>query len=217
MQLAATLEKLCKQSISVRHVGNGRSAKIRRPDRPITRQAVARHAKHVLSPSAVPRTYAPGPAIPGQSLLERAEGLIADLITIAETAKATGQLVAAIAALREIRSNLELQGKLSGEISSQNINFYLMEITESRIQEFLDAAAKRGPQVGQFIRDQVNKRFGCAAPNISVHFVPAPKRNPDGTLLLEASSTAVKPFSPRMGYAKGCRQPWAMGKGLVPR
>jgi hypothetical protein len=159
-----------------------------RPNRPITRSAVARHSKHVLSPSSPAKSSAPGPAIPGQSLVDRVEELITQHLAIVETAKNSGQLIAAIAALREIRSNLELQGKLSGEISSQNINFYMMDITESRVEEFVDAVAKRGPQVGELLRDRALKRFGQAAPSIHVHFVKPPARNPDGTRVLEAEN-----------------------------
>lgn len=63
-----------------------------------------------------------------------------------------------------------------------------MELNESRIQEFLDAAALRGPQVGEFVRDQALKRFGHSTPGIAINFVRTPKRNPDGTLLLEAEN-----------------------------
>jgi hypothetical protein len=165
--------------------------KFNRANRPISRSAITRHSKHVLTPSPQghrPRGGAPGPAMPGESLVDRVEGLIAEHLAIVETAKASGQLIAAIAALREIRANFELQGKLSGEISSQNINFYMMDITESRIEEFVDAVAKRGPQVGQLLRDRALKTFGHAAPNIQINFVPRPKRNPDGTLVLEAQN-----------------------------
>jgi hypothetical protein len=168
--------------------------KYSRPNRPITRQAVARHSRHVLSPAVRPRTSAPGPAIQGQSLVDRVEGLIAEHLAIVETAKSSGQLIAAIAALREIRANFELQGKLSGEISSQNINFYMMDITESRIEEFVDAVAKRGPQVGQLLRDRALKTFGHAAPNIQINFVPAPKRDGHGNLVLEAKGAASPPL-----------------------
>lgn len=161
-----------------------------RLNRPITRSAVARHAKHVLSPAAVPRTSAPGPAIQGQSLLERVEGLILEHQDIAATAKGSGQLIAAVAALRELRACIETLGKLSGELSSANVNFFAMEINENRIQDFLEAAALRGPQVKQFVRDEVFKRFGAAAPNIQINFVPTPKRNPDGTRVLEAQNSA---------------------------
>jgi hypothetical protein len=167
-----------------------------RPNRPITRSAVARHSKHVLSPASPRRESAPGPAIPGQSLVERVEALIAEHLAIVETAKSSGQLIAAIAALREIRANFELQGKLSGEISSQNINFYMMDITESRIEEFVDAVAKRGPQVGQLLRDRALKTFGHAAPNIQINFVPAPKRNPDGTRALPDSPPLLEAPGP---------------------
>jgi hypothetical protein len=71
---------------------------------------------------------------------------------------------------------------------SADINFFAMELNENRIQDFLDAAAQRGPQVKQFVRDQVFRRFGAAAPNIQINFVPPPKRNPDGTRVLDAES-----------------------------
>jgi hypothetical protein len=66
-----------------------------------------------------------------------------------------------------------------------------MELNEDRIVDFLEAAALRGPQVGTFVRDQVLKRFGSVAPSIRVNFVPTPKRNPDGTRVLEASDSAT--------------------------
>jgi hypothetical protein len=114
---------------------------------------------------------APGPAIQGQNLLERVEGLIAEHMGIVETAKSSGQLIAAIAALREIRANLELQGKLSGELANQNINFYAIDITESRIREFFDAAKLRAPQLGSFVRDQAIEQFGQELPKLQINFV----------------------------------------------
>jgi hypothetical protein len=114
------------------------------------------------------------------------EGLILEHQDIAATAKGSGQLIAAVAALRELRACIETLGKLSGELSSANINFFAMEINENRIQDFLEAAALRGPLVKQFVRDQVFKRFGAAAPNIQISFVAPPKRNPDSTRVLEA-------------------------------
>jgi hypothetical protein len=85
------------------------------------------------------------------------EGLIAESKAIAEKAKSGQQWIAAVSALREVRSCIELMAKLSGELSSANINFFAIDLTESRIQEFLDAAALRGPQVGQFVRDPSNE------------------------------------------------------------
>lgn len=70
-----------------------------------------------------------------------------------------------------MRSCVELLGKLSGELSSQNINFFNIDLTENRIEEFLDAAKLRGPQVGDFVREQVVKRFGNPVPNLTVQFV----------------------------------------------
>jgi hypothetical protein len=37
-----------------------------------------------------------------------------------------------VAALREIRANLEMLGKLLGELANANINFYAIDITEAR-------------------------------------------------------------------------------------
>jgi hypothetical protein len=79
-----------------------------------------------------------------------------------------------------------LMAKLSGELSSANVNFFAMELTEDRIADFIEAAARRGPQVGEFVRDQALKRFGGRPPDIHVHFVDPPKRNLDGTRELSA-------------------------------
>jgi len=167
--------------------------KFNRPNRPITRSAITRHSKHVLSPSPEghrPRGGSPGPPIEGQSLLERVEGLIAESKAIAERAKSTDQLVAATGALREIRSCIELMAKLSGELSSANVNFFAMELSEDRIGDFIEAAARRG--VGEFVRDQALKRFGGRPPDIHVHFVDSPKRDADrARKLLDASNSAA--------------------------
>lgn len=163
--------------------------KFNRANQPISRSAVQRHAKHVLTPSPEghrPQGGAPGPAIQGLSLLERVEVLIKEHQGIAETAKGSGQLIAAVAALREIRVNLEMLGKLSGELSSQNINFFNIDLTENRIREFIDAAAERGPQVGKLLRDEGLKRFGQTTPNIQINFVPPPKLDGHGNLVLQA-------------------------------
>jgi hypothetical protein len=123
-----------------------------------------------------------GPAIPGKSLTERVEALIARQESLAAMAESTGQIIPAVAALREVRACLEQIGKLSGELSLQNINFFNIDLTENRIQEFLDAAALRGPQVGQFVRDQALKRFGQAVPNIQISFVSPDKVRQQKTL-----------------------------------
>jgi hypothetical protein len=106
-----------------------------------------------------------------------------------EQAKDGGQLIAAASAPREVRSCIELLGKLSGELSLANVNFFAMELTKERIADFIEAAALRPPDVGQFVRGQAMKWFGAAAPAISINFVSPPKRNPGGTLMLEAGNS----------------------------
>jgi hypothetical protein len=57
-----------------------------------------------------------------------------------------------VSALLEVRSCIELLGKLSAEVSSANVNFFAMELTKERIADFIEAAALRPPDVGQFVR-----------------------------------------------------------------
>ena len=189
--MAASHPEFCRPLPRRRKTYTKVAEKFNRPNRPISRSAIVRHSKHVLTPSPEgyrPRGGAPGPEMSGKSLLGRVEALIREHQGLVETAKESGQIIAAVAALREIRANLELQGKLSGEISSQNINFFNIDLTENRIQEFLDAAALRGPQVGQFVRDQAMKRFGTTLPSIAVHFVPWGQVRQQKTLEAKASS-----------------------------
>jgi hypothetical protein len=90
--------------------------------------------------------------------------LISESRAIVEQAKDGGQLIAAVSALLEVRSCIELLGSLSGEVSSANVNFFAMELTKERIADFIEAAALRPPDVGQFVRDQAMKRLGPRLP-----------------------------------------------------
>jgi hypothetical protein len=107
--------------------------------------------------------------------------------------------VSAIAALREIRANLELLGKLSGELANQNINFYALDITQERIKEFFAAAKLRSPQLGDYVQRQAREQFGYTPPAVQINFadrpglappkqIITPKGMPD-PLLLEADSS----------------------------
>ena len=62
-------------------------------------------------------------------------------------------------------------GKLSGEISTASINFNVIELTDSRVEDLLSAAARRGPEFQRSFRDQVLSRFGSPAPSLVVNFV----------------------------------------------
>jgi hypothetical protein len=155
--------------------------------RKVSRSGVYRHSKHVLAATPESRRLQQGQVVmEGKSLLDRTEQLIAEHQALAETAKATGQIIAAVSALREIRANLELMGKLSGELFSANVNFFAMELTKERISDFIEAAASRPPDVGQFVRDQAMKRFGAVAPAISINFVSPPTRDALGNLVVPA-------------------------------
>jgi hypothetical protein len=148
-----------------------------REGRKISRMAIYRHSKHALAQVNGHRPLTtPVRSDAGESLLQRVETLINESRYIAEQAKTERQWLAATASLREIRSCIELLGKLSGELSSQNINFFAIDLTEDRIREFLDAAKLRGPQVGDFVREQVTKRFGNPTPNLTINFVKPPAR-----------------------------------------
>jgi hypothetical protein len=153
-----------------------------KPHRPVSKSAIRRHGKHILAPGVRPTHQAPA-IMPGASLTDRTEQLIAELQAIVEASKATGQLVPAIGALREIRANLEQLGKLSGELQSQNINFFNVEFTEERIKEMVQAAAARGPHVANYLRDQVQVRIGGRPTTLHVHFVKPPERDARGNLL----------------------------------
>ena len=163
-----------------------------KPHRPVSKSAIRRHGKHILAPGPRPSHQAPT-IMPGASLTDRTEQLIAQLQTIVKEATATGQLVPAIAGIREIRANLEQLGKLSGELQAQNINFFNVEFTEDRIKEMVDAVAARGPQVGQFMRDQVQRKLGLKAPTLHVHFVKPPARDALGNVIPQVLPPAPAP------------------------
>ena len=84
------------------------------------------------------------------------------------------EFISAASALRDVRCYIELLGKLSGKISSANINFFNIDITQERALEFLLAAEQRGPHLIEYMRGQFGRRFGLPAPNLTVEFVDPP-------------------------------------------
>jgi hypothetical protein len=168
--------------------------KFARPNRPISRSAIMRHARHVLTLSPEghrPRGGAPMVIPPGKSAVEQAQTLIEWHNQMAEDAKASGQFIAAIAAKREVRAAIELQCKLSGELASANVNFYAMTWDEKRVADMLEAASLQGPAIAEYVKQEVAKRFQPAVPSLTINFVKPPERNGGTTLkLLDVSAAA---------------------------
>jgi len=82
--------------------------------------AMQRHKGHMAANIVRAAPYEAGEALQAVSLLERVQGLIAEIREIAEKAKKDKQWNSALAALKETRGCLELLGKLSGELQAQN-------------------------------------------------------------------------------------------------
>jgi len=150
--------------------------------RTINKGNLCRHRRHLLPADLVRQRPAPAPDV-ATSLLERVEHLVTESRAIAEAAKGSQQWIAATSALREVRSCVELLGKLSGELSSGvNFNsFNFANVTEDQIGAFLDAVRKRGDAR---IRELVLEKLGTPTPNFAVNFVaPQPEVT---SLFLEA-------------------------------
>ena len=64
----------------------------------------------------------------GQNLMEQAERLRARAMGILEKAEAAGQLETALKAIREVRSILELLGKLDGQLEERNTTVQHIEV-----------------------------------------------------------------------------------------
>jgi hypothetical protein len=81
--------------------------------------AMQRHKSHMAKNIVRSAPYETGQALQAVSLLDRVQSLIAEIREIAEKAKKDKSWNCALAALRELRSCLELLGKLSGELQAQ--------------------------------------------------------------------------------------------------
>jgi hypothetical protein len=83
----------------------------------VTKDALRRHAEAHL-PASLVAIAGEREAEHGRSLLEQVRDLQAEALTILASAKETGRLSLALAAIREASRLLELAGKVSGEIDS---------------------------------------------------------------------------------------------------
>ena len=77
--------------------------------------ALYRHREHL--PATLVKAHAAAEVASADSLLAQVGELRARAMSILDTAEGTGQLMPALAAIREARSCLELLGKLMGELS----------------------------------------------------------------------------------------------------
>jgi hypothetical protein len=81
--------------------------------------AMQRHKGHMAKNIVRAAPYEASEALQAVSLLDRVQGLISEIREIAEKAKKDKSWNCALAALRELRSCIELLGKLSGELQAQ--------------------------------------------------------------------------------------------------
>jgi hypothetical protein len=81
--------------------------------------SIRRHLQHMAAGVVRSAPYEVQQTVQAVSLLDRVQSLIAEIREIAEKAKKDKSWNCALAALRELRSCLELLGKLSGELQAQ--------------------------------------------------------------------------------------------------
>ena len=86
----------------------------------LSRSALHRHRAHI--PAALTKANEVKQATEATGLLGRIETLIHDCRSIAQKASKAQQWQAAVSALREVRSCLELLGQLSGELQRAGVN-----------------------------------------------------------------------------------------------
>ena len=91
----------------------------------VSRPALARHAKEHL-PALLIKANSVDEATHAEDLLREVRDLQHRALIILDKAEATGELRTALGAIREARGNLELLGRLAGELQEgQTINLYL--------------------------------------------------------------------------------------------
>lgn len=84
----------------------------------LSKSAVDRHAKDCLPAALVQAEEAREVAAAG-TLLEQVQALQARTLTLLSKAEEAGDLGTALRAVREVRANLELLGKLAGELAQE--------------------------------------------------------------------------------------------------
>jgi len=150
---------------------------------PFTLTTVARHRQHAF-PEALRRQPPPPDAQVATKVLDRIEGVIADLRRIADSAQGKRMPSVAIAALKEVLHGLELIGKSTGELPGSSINFNIASgaFTEEQLVALL-TNIKRRPEVAQMFSRLLDEHFGRVAPVIKVGFVkPQPQLSSPGDL-----------------------------------
>jgi hypothetical protein len=108
-------EKLAVENAILRRVPLSRIAEQTK----LSVYAMQRHKGHMAKNIVRAAPYEAGEALQAVSLLDRVQGLISEIREIAEKAKKDKSWNCALAALRELRSCIELLGKLSGELQAQ--------------------------------------------------------------------------------------------------
>lgn len=110
-----------------------------------SRSAVSRHRSHI--PTSLTKAKDARQIAEATTLLARLEALIADFRDIALAAKRARQWQPAVSALREVKTCLELLGKISGELrqeSSVNLNLNARAGIDRMSASELEAYARDG-------------------------------------------------------------------------
>lgn len=106
-------------------VGGESSASIAGRYRTIDERAIRRHRSNHI-PAALMKAHEADEVAHGDDLLDQVRDLQARALSILDKAEDSGELSTALRAIREARGNLELLGKLAGELNdSPTVNLYL--------------------------------------------------------------------------------------------
>lgn len=133
----ALIESVPLRTIEARHHGT-------------TRSALDRHRKHI--PAALTQARRAIEASAADSLLSRVEKLLSRSERLLDQAEAAQEWTGAVAAAREIRSSLELLGKLRGELQTPGAR---LAVSLTQIHS-IDISALSKEQVG-LIYDRIER------------------------------------------------------------
>jgi predicted DNA-binding protein YlxM (UPF0122 family) len=121
----------------------------------LSRSAVHRHREHI--PAALTQAKQAQEVAQASTLLGRIEALIADCRTISQKAQRARQWPAAVSALREVRSCLELLGQLSGELQKEvtvNMNVSRRALFDRMTRGEMELYAREGVKPEWFRREE---------------------------------------------------------------
>ena len=106
-------------------VRGGSSGALAARYRSLSEQAIRRHRSNHL-PATLARAHEAGEVAHADDLLVQVRDLQSRALTILDKAEEAGELSTALRAIREARGNLELLGKLAGELQDgPTVNLYL--------------------------------------------------------------------------------------------